>query len=129
MIQSNLLNSFDLLYKNHFDVVIDNLDFTRLYTNSILLNSLSKEGTVTLYANKDVINWVSSLQKSQTLSLKYTIYSNDVSFKSVVYDGNITVNDVVFMSTYIDDHHCSYMDKYLTIDLKFTTNDRRVINS
>jgi hypothetical protein len=129
MIKSISLNNFDLLYKNYFDVIIDNLDFTRLYTNSILLNSLSKEGTVTLYANKDVIDWVSSLQKSQTLSLKYTIYSNDISFKSVVYDGNITVNDVVFMSAYVDDHSCSNADKYLTIDLKFTTNDRHVINS
>lgn len=129
MIQPISLNNFDLLYKNYFDVIIDNLDFTRLYTNSISLNSLSKEGTVTLYANKDVINWVSSLQKSQTLNLKYTIYSNDVSFKSIVYDGNITVDDVVFMSAYVDDHSCSNADKYLTIDLKFTTNDRRAINS
>lgn len=121
---------YNMFYKNNFDVVIDDLDITRLYVNAIHLNKLSKSGTVTMYVNEDTLEWLNSLQKAQSAKMKYTVYSPDGSYSNIIYDGGIVIDDVVYECSY----ECSALkesneDKVMLINIEFSTSDRRVIKS
>lgn len=117
---------YNMFYKNNFDVVIDDLDITRLYVNAIHLNKLSKSGTVTMYVNEDTLEWINSLQKAQSAKMKYTVYSRDGSYKNVIYDGGIVIDDVVYECSDIKENS---EDRVMLINIEFSTSDRRVIKS
>ena len=117
---------YNMFYKNNFDVVIDDLDITRLYVNAIHLNKLSKSGTVTMYVNEDTLEWLNSLQKAQSAKMKYTVYSRDGSYKNIIYDGVIVIDDVIYECNAIKE---SDEDKVMLINIEFSTSDRRVIKS
>lgn len=117
---------YNMFYKNNFEVVIDDLDITRLYVNAIHLNKLSKSGTVTMYVNEDTLEWLNSLQKAQSAKMKYTVYSRDGSYKNIIYDGGIVIDDVVYKCSALKE---SNEDKLMLIDIEFSTSDRRVIKS
>lgn len=117
---------YNMFYKNLFEVVIDDLDITRLYVKAIHLNKLSKSGTVTMYVNEATLEWLSSLQKAQSAKMKYTVYSPDGSYKNVIYDGGIVIDDVVYECSAIKD---SNEDRLMLINIEFSTSDRRVIKS
>ena len=117
---------YSMFHKNNFDVIIDDLDITRLYANAIHLNRLSKSGTVTMYVNEDTLDWLNSLQKAQSAKMKYTVYSKDGSYKSVIYDGGIVIDDVVYECSAIKE---SDENRVMLINIEFSTSDRRVIKS
>lgn len=117
---------YNMFYKNNFEVIIDDLDVTRLYVNAIHLNKLSKSGTVTMYVNEDTLEWINSLQKAQSAKMKYTVYSRDGSYKNIIYDGGIVIDDVVYECSAIKE---SNEDKVMLINIEFSTSDRRVIKS
>ena len=117
---------YNMFHKNNFEVVIDDLDITRLYVNSIHLNKLSKSGTVTMYVNEDTLEWINSLQKAQSAKMKYTVYSPDGSYKNIIYDGGIVIDDVVYECSAIKD---SDDNRVMLINIEFSTSDRRVIKS
>lgn len=117
---------YNMFYKNNFDVIIDDLDITRLYVNAIHLNKLSKSGTVTMYVNEDTLEWLNSLQKAQSAKMKYTVYSRDGSYKNIIYDGGIVIDDVVYECSALKE---SNEDRVMLIDIEFSTSDRRVIKS
>ena len=117
---------YNMFYKNNFDVIIDDLDITRLYVNAIHLNKLSKSGTVTMYVNEDTLEWLNSLQKAQSSKMKYTVYSPDGSYKNVIYDGGIVIDDVVYECSAIKE---SDENRVMLINIEFSTSDRRVIKS
>ena len=117
---------YNMFYKNNFDVVIDDLDITRLYVNAIHLNKLSKSGTVTMYVNEDTLEWLNSLQKAQSAKMKYTVYSRDGSYKNIIYDGGIVIDDVVYECSALKENN---EDKVMLINIEFSTSDRRVIKS
>lgn len=117
---------YNMFYKNNFEVVIDDLDITRLYVNAIHLNKLSKSGTVTMYVNEDTLEWLNSLQKAQSAKMKYTVYSRDGSYKNIIYDGGIVIDDVVYECSALKE---SNEDKVMLINIEFSTSDRRVIKS
>ena len=117
---------YNMFYKNNFDVVIDDLDITRLYVKAINLNKLSKSGTVTMYVNETTLEWLSSLQKAQPAKMKYIVYSTDGSYKNIIYDGGIVIDDVVYECSDIKE---SNEDKVMLINIEFSTSDRRVIKS
>ena len=117
---------YHMFYKNNFDVVIDDLDITRLYVNAIHLNKLSKSGTVTMYVNEDTLEWLNSLQKAQSAKMKYTVYSRDGSYKNIIYDGGIVIDDVVYECSDIKENS---EDRVMLINIEFSTSDRRVIKS
>jgi len=116
----------NIFYKNYFEVIIDDLDFTRLYTSAIHFNRLSKKGTLTMYVSDSNLNWINSLKRLQSANMKYIVYSPNGSTKSVVYDGNIIIDDVVYNSTALENDSDN---KTMTIDIEFSTCDRRMINS
>ena len=118
--------AYNMFYKNNFEVIIDDLDITRLYANAIHLNKLSKSGTVTMYVNEDTLEWLNSLQKAQSSKMKYTVYSRDGSYKNVIYDGGIVIDDIVYECSAIKD---SNEDRVMLINIEFSTSDRRVIKS
>ena len=118
--------SYYMFYKNLFEVVIDDLDITRLYAKAIHLNKLSKSGTVTMYVNEDILEWINSLQKAQSAKMKYTVYSRDGSYKNVIYDGGIVIDDVVYECSDLKENN---EDKVMLINIEFSTSDRRVIKS
>ena len=117
---------YSMFHKNNFEVVIDDLDITRLYVNSIHLNRLSKSGTVTMYVNEDTLDWLNSLQKAQSAKMKYTVYSPDGLYKNVIYDGGIVIDDVVYECSAIKE---SDENIVMLINIEFSTSDRRVIKS
>ena len=117
---------YNMFHKNNFEVVIDDLDITRLYVNAIHLNRLSKSGSVTMYVNEDTLEWLNSLQKAQSAKMKYTVYSKDGSYKSVIYDGGIVIDDVVYECSALNE---SNEDRVMLINIEFLTSDRRVIKS
>ena len=117
---------YNMFHKNNFEVVIDDLDITRLYVNAIHLNRLSKSGSVTMYVNEDTLEWLNSLQKAQSAKMKYTVYSKDGSYKSVIYDGGIVIDDVVYECSAIKE---SDENRVMLINIEFSTSDRRVIKS
>ena len=117
---------YNMFHKNNFEVVIDDLDITRLYVNSIHLNKLSKSGTVTMYVNEDTLEWLNSLQKAQSAKMKYTVYSKDGLYKNVIYDGGIVIDDVVYECSAIKE---SDKNRVMLINIEFSTSDRRVIKS
>lgn len=117
---------YNMFHKNNFEVVIDDLDITRLYVNAIHLNRLSKSGSVTMYVNEDTLEWLNSLQKAQSAKMKYTVYSKDGSYKSVIYDGGIVIDDVVYECSALNE---SNEDRVMLINIEFSTSDRRVIKS
>lgn len=119
-------NTYNMFYKNNFEVVIDDLDITRRYVNAIHLNKLSKSGTVTMYVNEDTLEWLNSLQKAQSAKMKYTVYSRDGSYSNIIYDGGIVIDDVVYKCSALKE---SNEDKVMLIDIEFSTSDRRVIKS
>ena len=117
---------YSMFHKNNFEVVIDDLDITRLYVNAIHLNRLSKSGSVTMYVNEDTLEWLNSLQKAQSAKMKYIVYSPDCSYKNVIYDGGIVIDDVVYECSVIKD---SNEDRVMLINIEFSTSDRCVIKS
>ena len=117
---------YNMFHKNNFEVVIDDLDITRLYVNSIHLNKLSKSGTVTMYVNEDTLEWLNSLQKAQSAKMKYTVYSPDGLYKNVIYDGGIVIDDVVYECSTIKE---SDKNRVMLINIEFSTSDRHVIKS
>ena len=117
---------YNMFYKNLFEVVIDDLDITRLYVKAIHLNKLSKSGTVTMYVNETTLEWLNSLQKAQSAKMKYTIYSRDGSYKNIIYDGGIVIDDVVYECSDIKENS---EDRIMLINIEFSTSDRRVIKS
>lgn len=117
---------YSMFHKNNFEVIIDDLDITRLYVNSIHLNRLSKSGTVTMYVNEDTLDWLNSLQKAQSAKMKYIVYSPDGLYKNVIYDGGIVIDDVVYECSALNE---SNEDKVMLINIEFSTSDRRVIKS
>ena len=117
---------YNMFCKNNFDVIIDDLDITRLYVNAIHLNKLSKSGTVTMYVNEDTLEWLNSLQKAQSSKMKYTLYSPDGLYKNVIYDGGIVIDDVVYECSAIEE---SDENRAMLINIEFSTSDRRVIKS
>ena len=117
---------YNTFCKNNFDVIIDDLDITRLYVNAIHLNKLSKSGTVTMYVNEDTLEWLNSLQKAQSAKMKYTVYSQDGLYKNVIYDGGIVIDDVVYECSAIKE---SDENRVMLINIEFSTSDRRVIKS
>ena len=117
---------YNMFYKNLFEVVIDDLDITRLYVNAIHLNKLSKSGTITMYVNEATLEWLSSLQKAQSAKMKYTVYSPDGSYKNIIYDGGIVIDDVVYECSDIKENS---EDRVMLINIEFSTSDRRVIKS
>ena len=117
---------YNLFYKNHFEVIIDDSDITQLYVNAIHLNKLYKSGTVTIYANEDTLKWLNSLQKAQSSKMKYTVYSPDGSYKNVIYDGGIVIDDVVYDCKCLKE---TDDNRAMLINVEFSTSDRRVINS
>lgn len=117
---------YNIFYKNNFEVVIDDLDITRRYVNAIHLNKLSKSGTVTMYVNKDTLEWINSLQKAQSAKMKYTVYSRDGSYKNIIYDGGIVIDDVVYECSAVKENN---EDRVMLINIEFSTSDRRVIKS
>lgn len=117
---------YNMFYKNNFDVIIDDLDITRLYVNSIHLNKLSKSGTVTMYVNEDTLEWINSLQKAQSAKMKYTVYSPDGSYSNIIYDGGIVIDDVVYECSALKENN---ENRVMLVNIEFSTSDRRVINS
>lgn len=117
---------YNTFCKNNFDVIIDDLDITRLYVNAIHLNRLSKSGTVTMYVNEDTLDWLNSLQKAQSAKMKYTVYSPDGLYSNVIYDGGIVIDDVVYECSAIKE---SDENRVMLINIEFSTSDRRVIKS
>lgn len=117
---------YNMFYKNNFEVVIDDLDITRLYVNAIHLNKLSKSGTVTMYVNEDTLEWLNSLQKAQSAKMKYTVYSQDGSYSNVIYDGGIVIDDVVYECSALKENN---ENRVMLINIEFSTSDRRVIQS
>ena len=117
---------YNMFYKNLFEVVIDDLDITRLYVKAIHLNKLSKSGTVTMYVNEDTLEWLNSLQKAQSAKMKYTVYSPDGSYKNVIYDGGIVIDDVVYECSALKENN---ENRVMLINIEFSTSDRRVIKS
>lgn len=117
---------YKMFYKNLFEVVIDDLDITQLYVKAIHLNKLSKSGTVTMYVNEATLEWLNSLQKAQSAKMKYTVYSRDGSYKNVIYDGGIVIDDVVYECS---DTKENSEDRVMLINIEFSTSDRRVIKS
>lgn len=117
---------YNIFYKNNFEVIIDDLDITRLYVNAVHLNKLSKCGTVTMYVNKDTLEWINSLQKAQSAKMKYTVYSRDGSYKNIIYDGGIVIDDVVYECSAIKE---SNEDRVMLVNIEFSTSDKRVIKS
>ena len=117
---------YSVFHKNNFEVIIDDLDITRLYVNAIHLNKLSKSGTVTMYVNEDTLDWLNSLQKAQSAKMKYIVYSPDCSYKNVIYDGGIVIDDVVYECSAIKE---SDENRVMLINIEFSTSDRRVIKS
>lgn len=118
--------AYNTFCKNNFDVIIDDLDITRLYVNAIHLNRLSKSGTVTMYVNEDTLDWLNSLQKAQSAKMKYTVYSTDGLYKNVIYDGGIVIDDVVYECSALNE---SNENRVMLINIEFSTSDRRVIKS
>lgn len=119
-------NVYNIFYKNSFEVIIDDLNITRMYVNAIHLNKLSKSGTVTMYVNEDTLEWLNSLQKAQSAKMKYTVYSRDGSYSNIIYDGGIVIDDVVYECNALKE---SNEDKVMLINIEFSTSDRRVIKS
>jgi len=119
-------STYNIFYKNYFEVVIDSLNFTRLYTNAIKFNKLSKSCKVTMYVNEDILPWINSLQKSQVINMKYTLCSPNGSYKSVIYDGNAVVDDVVYSCKVLNEND---VDKALLIDIELSICDKKVVNS
>lgn len=117
---------YNMFYKNLFEVVIDDLDITRLYVKAIHLNKLSKSGTVTMYVNETTLEWLNSLQKAQSAKMKYTVYSPDGSYKNIIYDGGIVIDDVVYECSDIKENS---EDRVMLVNIEFSTSDRRVIKS
>ena len=117
---------YNMFYKNNFEVVIDDLDITRLYVNAIHLNKLSKSGTVAMYVNEDTLEWINSLQKAQSAKMKYTVYSRDGSYKNIIYDGGIVIDDVVYECSALKENN---ENRVMLINIEFSTSDRRVIKS
>lgn len=117
---------YNMFYKNLFEVVIDDLDITRLYVKAIHLNKLSKSGTVTMYVNEATLEWLNSLQKAQSAKMKYTVYSQDGSYKNTIYDGGIVIDDIVYECSDIKENS---EDRVMLINIEFSTSDRRVIKS
>lgn len=117
---------YNMFYKNNFDVVIDDLDITRIYVNAIHLNKLSKSGTVTMYVNEDTLEWINSLRKAQSAKMKYIVYSRDGSYKNIIYDGGIVIDDVVYECSAVKENN---EDRVMLINIEFSTSDRRVIKS
>lgn len=117
---------YNMFYKNLFEVVIDDLDITRLYVKAIHLNKLSKSGTVTMYVNEATLEWLNSLQKAQSAKMKYTVYSPDGSCKNVIYDGGIVIDDVVYECSDIKENS---EDRVMLINIEFSTSDRCLIKS
>lgn len=117
---------YNMFCKNNFDVIIDDLDITRLYVKAIHLNKLSKSGTVTMYVNEDTLEWLNSLQKAQSAKMKYTVYSRDGSYKNVIYDGGIVIDDIIYECSAIKE---SDENRAMLISIEFSTSDRRVIKS
>lgn len=117
---------YNTFCKNNFEVIIDDLDITRLYVNAIHLNRLSKSGTVTMYVNEDTLDWLNSLQKAQSSKMKYTVYSTDGLYKNVIYDGGIVIDDVVYECSAIKE---SDENRVMLINIEFSTSDRCVIKS
>ena len=117
---------YNTFCKNNFEVIIDDLDITRLYVNAIHLNRLSKSGTVTMYVNEDTLDWLNSLQKAQSSKMKYTVYSTDGLYKHVIYDRGIVIDDVVYECSAIKE---SDENRVMLINIEFSTSDRCVIKS
>lgn len=118
--------AYNTFCKNNFEVIIDDLDITRLYVNAIHLNKLSKSGSVTMYVNEDTLDWLNSLQKAQSAKMKYTVYSPDGLYKNVIYDGGIVIDDVVYECSALNE---SNENRVMLINIEFSTSDRRVIKS
>lgn len=117
---------YNMFCKNNFEVIIDDLDITRLYVNAIHLNRLSKSGTVTMYVNEDTLEWLNSLQKAQSAKMKYTVYSPDGLYSNVIYDGGIVIDDIAYECSALKD---SDENRVMLINIEFSTSDRHVIKS
>lgn len=117
---------YNMFRKNLFEVVIDDLDITRLYVKAIHLNKLSKSGIVTMYVNEATLEWLNSLQKAQSAKMKYTVYSPDGSYKNIIYDGGIVIDDIVYECSAVKENN---EDILMLINIEFSTSDRRVIKS
>lgn len=118
--------TYDIFYKNHFEVIVDDLDVTRLYTKAIHFHKLSKSGVLTMYVTEDSLNWINSLRKLQSANMKYIVYSPDGSVKNVVYDGGIVIDDVIYNCKDLKD---TDDNRAMLIDIEFSTCDKRMINS
>lgn len=115
-------------YKNRFNVTLDNNDLTS-FVSSIRFNSLSKTGVITMFVNENVVNWLASLkwsdshQKMQPINMGFIICSTDISHNITVYDGKISITDIIYNCDCND-------DSALTVDIMFETNSgRRIMNS
>ena len=110
-----------VFYKDHFDVLIDDLDFTSTYTNAIYLNKLSNTGSFTINVNSYTLDWINSLRKMQPAYMKYLIRSPDNYCSNIVYEGRIFITDLVYEC----DKHDS---NELVANIKFEFSDKKIIN-
>ncbi len=122
-----LLTTDVSFYKNRFSVTLDDNDLTS-FVSSIRFNSLSKTGVITMFVNENVVNWLASLkwsdsrQRMQPINMNFIICSTDISHNITVYDGKISITDIIYNCDCND-------DSMLTVDITFETNSRRIMNS
>ena len=111
---------------NYFLLLIPWFIFIFLIYYSKNLNIINYILLFTMYVNEATLEWLSSLQKAQSAKMKYTVYSPDGSYKNIIYDGGIVIDDVVYECSDIKENS---EDRVMLINIEFSTSDRRVIKS
>lgn len=95
---------FTTFRDNHFEVILTKddraYDEIRLSVLAVNANVLSGNIDLVVYSTKTALNTLSELHKNDKLSLLYIMYNPDASDMFEVFNGEVTLNDIIFEASY-----------------------------
>lgn len=95
---------FTTFRDNHFEVILTKddraYDEIRLSVLAVNANVLSGNIDLVVYSTKTALNTLSELHKNDKLNLMYIMYNPDASDRFEVFNGEVTLNDIIFEASY-----------------------------
>lgn len=96
-------SDFTTFKDNHFEVILTKDDKAyneiRLSVLAVNANVLSGDIDLVVYSTKAALNTLSELHKNDNMNLQYIMYNPDGSDRFEVFNGEVTLNDVVFKAS------------------------------
>lgn len=107
---------FTTFNDNHFEVILTQGDKAyngiRLSVSAVNASVLSGDINLVVYSTKTALNTLSELHKNDKMNLQYIMYNPDGSDRFEVFNGKVTLNDIVFETSYNSQNSNTFTMKF-----------------